>query len=594
MANISEIVDLLHPTVSGIGIITSDQIWVLFDREIDETSVTDGNFFITGPDFDTWSGPDLQLFLDRESLGDEEQILQSPGYHGILQGNITFERISLTSLDEVTTEDTVGSGLLYRSKAIFTPTNRLQATTEYTSHLSGDEDSTDDLDTGISSRTVFDAVSSGANLGTGDVSFQGGYIGNAAEDVYRVNITTSGEVGTSRFEFSRDSDPLTTYGPFKTKRSGVLLSDGVTAIFPSGIYGVGDKWSVVVKERDIFTGNLKWPFKTGSGSIATIPDTTSTSVIGDPFPTTSTSSSTSTFSVQSTNPTDEKSNIALDANSDFSITATFNTDVNSSTVISGVSTSVIAESVTGEADVDAYGSIPVNPTVSGQVITMTVPSGILKQNNLVTVTLDSTIQSTGGTSLGSDYEFWFTTEYDPMYCTTRLINLRIGGFIQNVREDTINLAIHAASKEAESLTWNKDNLDDDYYQFVRGQWTCCRASHFLLTNTTGGAGLLKSKKLGDLEVTYNTGTDINKPLQNAEECMMRWEGALAAGGRQVQVAQGVVKGECDIDKPPIGRTWLHTRNIHHPHNPLANRRMKPANTRRFRSIFTRYTPKRGW
>ena len=144
--SIASIVDLIHPTASGLGIITSDQIWVLFDREIDETTIAGGNFFITGPDFDTWSGPDLQLFLDRESLGDEEEILQSPGFLGLVQGEITFERISLSSDGTVvTTEDTVGSGHLYRTKAIFTPTNRLQANTEYRVYLSGDEDTGDTL-----------------------------------------------------------------------------------------------------------------------------------------------------------------------------------------------------------------------------------------------------------------------------------------------------------------------------------------------------------------------------------------------------------------------------------------------------------------
>jgi hypothetical protein len=216
------------------------------------------------------------------------------------------------------------------------------------------------------------------------------------------------------------------------------------------------------------------------------------------------------------------------------------------------------------------------------------------QNNLITITLDSDIAATDGTTLGSDYEFWFTTDYYPMYCSARLINLRVGSFISSVKTDTVNLAIHAASKEADAMTWNKNNLEDDYYVFARGQWACCRASQLLLTNTMGGAGQIKSKRLGDLAVEYNTDGTADKPLQLAEECLMRWEGALMAGGRQVQTPVMVVKGDLDPDRPPVGRGYVYTRDIHHPSNPIANRRVRPSGYRRFRNTFSRASWPKGW
>lgn len=596
MPTIGSIIDHIHPTASGIGIITTGQVWVVFDRAIDESTISAGNFFLAGPDFDTWSGPDLQLFLNRESLGFEDEILQSPGYHGLVQGEITFERVALDSLDVVNTEDTVGSGTLYRTKAILTPNNRLQANTEYTAYLSGDEDSNDLLETGISSITVFDTVTNGSNTGTGNAKFSGGYIGNAATDSYNVEITTAGKIGTSRFQFTRDSDPFTINGPFRTKRSGVLLSDCVTVSFEEGNYEVGDQWSVNVQARDIFTGNLAWPFKTGSGSIDTIPATTATSVIGDPVTPeqAAASSSTESFSVTSIIPADESSNVKVTSDP-FDIVVKFNKNIDQNSLVDGVTAIVYSESVTGDPSIPASGELLTTLSSSNNELTITVDSGQLMQNNLVTITIDESLAATDSSTLGSDQEYWFTTTYYPMYCTLRVVKLKVGSFIQDVRDDTINMAIYVASREADMMTWNKNNLDNEYYQFARSQWVCCRAAHILLTNTIGGSGSIKSKRLGDLSVDYDTGnSNLNRPLQMAEECMAKWEGALMAGGRQVQTPNMVVKGDWDPDKPPVGRGWVHDKDIHNNQMPVGNRRVKLPNSRRFRNIYTRASFPKGW
>ena len=242
--NLIDIVDAIHPAASGIGIILSDKVWIVFDREIDETSLSNGNLFVAGPDFDTWSGPDLQLFHNRPSVGSEGEILQSPGYHGLVQGTFSFERLDLSSDVVVTTRDIVGSGLLYRSKVLFTPRERLSIDTEYNVYLSGDEDATDDISSGVLSRTVFDPIATITNTSVGTIGFVGGYIGLVPSDVYHLSIAISGDISTAKFSFYRDSDPFTVYGPFKTRLSGVPLSDGVLATFTDGSYVAGDSWSV--------------------------------------------------------------------------------------------------------------------------------------------------------------------------------------------------------------------------------------------------------------------------------------------------------------------------------------------------------------
>lgn len=587
MPTISSIVDAVHPTISGVGVILSDQIWVLFDREIDETVLQAGNFFVTGPDFDTWSGPDLQLYTDYESMGSEEEILTSPGYHGVVQGAFTFEKVSLTDDDTtVSGTDTLASGIIYRTKAIFTPTERLASDTTYTVYLTGDEDSTDSLNTGICTRTVFDAESTAGNATTGTVTFTGGYTGSI-DDVFNVEIVASGVTGSATFQYWKSTTPGTVVGPLKTRRGGTTLSNGVSVSFSETTWGVGDSWTCIVEARDIFTGNLIWPFTTGSGSIAEVPEEAATSVIGDTVSTTSTSSSSSTLSVSSTTPADNASHQSIPGDGEVDISIIFDDTLDSSTVVSGVTVTVTAEGVNGDEDLLTSGVAAVSgvciakPTVTGSQIDIVVASGELTTNNLVTITLDSTIASESGATLGSDYSFSFTTTYSPYYCTLRKQRLEVGTFISDVADDTINLAIFEASLAADALTWGSTTTSSavtSYYNFVRAQWTCCKAQEILLINTTGGSNNLKSKELGDLRVEYQTGT--NDALNRALACLERWEGALQAGGAQVQGPAMVVKGANDPDRPPAGRVWYKKDGM-----PVANTRYKNTNYRRYRHTY---------
>ena len=595
--NLIDIVDYVHPAPSGIAVITSDQIWVIFDREIDETSIAGGNFFITGPDFDTWSGPDLQLFHNRPSVGTESEILQSPGYDGFVPGALSFERLDLSTFTPVSGIDVVGSGLLYRTKAVFTPSNRLAPDTEYQVHLSGDEDEFDSLSTGIFSRTVFDTIAAPSNTGTGQVAFTGSYIGIPSSDTYNLLISTEGDLLVAKFIYSKASDPQTVYGPFKVVQQGVPLSDGVVAKFSDADYGLGDSWSVVVREPSVFLGNIAWPFKTGTGNIAAIPEQMSTSVVGTTVAGTALPSTVETFTVLSTKPGDLDTNLNILPINPLPIRIEFNAPIDAATVVSGISVFATAEPVTG-LDTDAiypedsaWGDLPFSLDVSSNILTVTVTSGVISQNNLITVVLDHSIKSTSGLSLSNDVEFAFTTQYSPMYCSARRIRLTIGQYLQGVPDDALNMAIHLASMEADQRTWNKANLEDSFYHFVRSEWSCCRASQYLLTNVIGGPGRAKSKKLGDLSVEYDTSKDnIRLPLDRIQQCLDKWEAELTAGGRKIQGPKGIVKGEWDVDRPSIGRGYLHTRDWLNTQTPAANLRVRPSISRRFRQAYGH----RGW
>ncbi len=583
MASISDVVVLVHPTVSGTDVIVSDQIWVLFNREIDETSVKD-NFFVAGPDQDTWSGPDLLLFHNRVEQGDESDILQSPDYHGLVQGTFSFEKINPGSYETYVGYDYTGAGNIWRSKAIFTPTNRLTPETTYYVYLSGDEDSSDTLQTGISSRTIFD-VTKGANLGTGNISFTGTYTGTA-DDTLNIRIYTAGEVGTAKFVWWRSSAPLLTFGPYPMAMAPTLLVDGVKLICDSGTFEVGDTFAVIIKVRDIFTGNIIWPFETGSGSIVVLPDTTSTTVIGTPAGATT---STSFLTVEETTPDDQATNLDI-LNQDYDIVIDFSTSLDPASVTAS-RIAVEIDPVNGDENILHSGIFTAFTfSVSGDLLTITIPSGILNYNNVVTITLDELISSTSGITLEEDYDFYFTTLYNPLYSSVRKVRLEYGALLSNVPDDTINLAVFEASLNADMITWRPPTADNTWYAWVRREFTTCKAAEILIMNIANLSGGLKAKQLGDLKVEYDTKM-LNSALDKAVGCLGKWEATMNGGGYGVQTAVGVVKGDYDIDKPPIGRGWNQPSDTYQRYYPVAVSKSLGSTSRRWISGY--YSNSRG-
>ena len=77
----------------------------------------------------------------------------------------------------------------------------------------------------------------------------------------------------------------------------------------------------------------------------------------------------------------------------------------------------------------------------------------LLMNNVIIVTLDASIAATDGSTLGEDFEYYFTTKYNPLHATTKQVRVRAGAYLQTVPDDTINLAIFEASREADAITF---------------------------------------------------------------------------------------------------------------------------------------------
>src|SRR3990167_4059570 len=315
-------VESIYPSDAATGVPTGIDILITFDGEVDFERVKN-NVVITGPDFDQTSGPGGVLWVDVET-GRNPYFLQSPGFKGDLQGKFYHELL--------TTDDVIFSGLdyntgtpHYKSRIKFVPTKQLAASTEYTVYIIGDPDTTDDTTRGISGRTVYD-TQLGANTGSGGVTFRGGYTGTVDDQIV-IEITTAGNIRDAEYDLYFASVPEITYTGITSTKYRSLAGTGVEARFTSSDFQVGDTFIVNVYPPAYMANSYKYTFTTGTGNIEEIPDTTSTSILGDTN--TSTSAITGEFEVSETEP--EHKEIKVSASKRV-IKVKFNSDIDASTI----------------------------------------------------------------------------------------------------------------------------------------------------------------------------------------------------------------------------------------------------------------------
>jgi|SRR5579863_2809036 len=119
---ITDVMVSVYPGADTEGNVLKETIWVLFNQEIDELSVDEGNFLVEGPQPDSLISPGIDWRLpDIDDSGGNNNLI-SPRYDGIVPGKISFQRIDLSDTNLYTgANDTAGNGSLWRTKAIFTP-----------------------------------------------------------------------------------------------------------------------------------------------------------------------------------------------------------------------------------------------------------------------------------------------------------------------------------------------------------------------------------------------------------------------------------------------------------------------------------------
>jgi len=242
-------------------------------------------------------------------------------------------------------------------------------------------------------------------------------------------------------------------------------------------------------------------------------------------------------------------------------------------------------------------------SINGQILdnsfnfTVTNSGGIvdlpdqLFRNNVVEVTIASGIEGVDGSVMTEEYTFSFLTETYPSYSAVRKIRLEYGGFIPNIENDTIQLAILEASLEADELVFSQTQ-NTTFLNHIKREWVTCKTALTLINNLNNS--LIRSKSLGDFSVSYDTNT-LRDAMSKAYDCLNKWEPQLIAGGyaKDAQQPSRVVKGEYDPDRPPIGRTWFDAGEINSDSGlPAANTKDRATTQRRYKSLFS--TKKKYW
>jgi hypothetical protein len=227
-----------------------------------------------------------------------------------------------------------------------------------------------------------------------------------------------------------------------------------------------------------------------------------------------------------------------------------------------------------------------------------VASGIVEsveqqihQNDVVEITIGSGIQDlSGSVHLEEQYEFEFMTTANPAYTNLRKVRLEVGSFVQGVPDATLQTKILEASLEADVLSFLPTKVNDKLYKHARREYVTCLTADGLLNNVASGS--LKSKRLGDLAVEYDTAS-LAKAMDRVKDCMDKWLPQLLAGGGSKAASQPsyVVKGEKDPDRPLVSRMWESTRD---DRMPVANDRTRKLGERRGKRTHSPHQTKKKW
>jgi len=189
----------------------------------------------------------------------------------------------------------------------------------------------------------------------------------------------------------------------------------------------------------------------------------------------------------------------------------------------------------------------------------------LYPNNRVNISILPGIKADDGSELTEAFQSYYTTTYNPLYCSTRTLRIHYGPFLKRIPDDTLNLLMFETSIEADAFTFRQPApAQQALFKHARRQFVCCMAACTLLSNQLDVAS--GSKSLGDLSIELGAVTvgpnNINAALQKAIDCMTKWRLMLqnGAGGFNLK-SSGVVKGDSDPDRPFIGRLWQ-TGGVH--------------------------------
>ncbi len=512
-------VNVVSPPDQAPHVALREPVVVTFSAPIDRDSVNRGSFVVaTAAKNVVTADPIWHLRVGSDLLA-QQDLLESPGFTGLLEGSFSFSQDLLT--------------------VTFTPLLSYAEDTIHTILLSTD----------ILTRTIGDLSPGSVNQGNGFPELTGPYTGN--DDSILITIVKSGPIGTAQFQYAFGSDPGVWSDKITTDNLAILLERGLKIHFAAGDYIVGDSWIADLYKGIPLDHLYSWAFTTSFGSIITPPEEIrASSLEGSLLDGTSTSSDVTSV------PAHKAIGVALSTSA---IVLTFPESVDS-TSLAGLT--VTTQTIQSAHVNSTPTALAFTISVSGAKVTITLAAALLK-NQEVSIRIEG-VKAVDGTIFQTQV-IWFTTILDPAYTNVETVQLEIGPFISNIPDDTVNRLIYRFSVWANYINWSHTPIAG-MYAYLLGDFVLCKVIQALLQLGAGGRTL--GRTLGDFSFKKGVSAVADK-LKQATQCANTLEDAVKRGGFPAHGADVFIKSYTDPERVRLGRMW----------NPQSGTELPIANTR---------------
>jgi len=206
-----------------------------------------------------------------------------------------------------------------------------------------------------------------------------------------------------------------------------------------------------------------------------------------------------------------------------------------------------------------------------------IPSGDLTYNTVYQITIDANasgylIPTDEWQTLSTDYTFWFTSQYCPLFTTIGRIKIEAGNYAESLIDDTIYRMIHKNSLDAIDIYNTSTNNTYSYEQYgctwdivpyLLRRYVECKTAFDIISlvdmasNSSGGDQL---KTLGDLTIKYGAGGNAPTPDGDRKKQLYDcWNEFL----NSIKGIQSAVRGYYDTSKgyPHTTRSYRINRVI---------------------------------
>lgn len=177
-------------------------------------------------------------------------------------------------------------------------------------------------------------------------------------------------------------------------------------------------------------------------------------------------------------------------------------------------------------------------------------------NTEVHVTISTNVASTAGATLSQEVDYFFTTEYFPLFVGPTFLRTELGPSVATLTDDTIKRIIHKNSIEA----WEMANKGIDLKRptWWARKWVICKSIldilGVLLLSKDLAAG--QSKTLGDLSIsTRPANPELGAKYKQATDCIKELGDLFGVDLMATIAVKGVSSGTERLDFRM--RTWDH-------------------------------------